>query len=216
MQKASLSWTLNIACKMSTREVSVANRAFSFEKFSLGLLGLFLVISSAFIHFIWVMRLSVPRHAILLYIAYKHFYCYDNNNNNDNDCLCGVLPVAWQVSCFITCCFPWNKSFRKDFFLRLLYYCDKLRAKYWHSPLRELQEQRNHQAGLWQFFFSGRNHHFCCKIVFLRWKSFFQLIFHYFLLIIHYFCSYMWGLAWFVCLTYSLIHHHWISKTILK
>ena len=36
----------------------------------------------------------MPRNAILLYIAYKHFYCYDNNNNNDNDCLCGVLPVA--------------------------------------------------------------------------------------------------------------------------
>ena len=37
----------------------------------------------------------MPRNAILLYIAYKRFYCYDNNNNNnDNDCLCGVLPVA--------------------------------------------------------------------------------------------------------------------------
>ena len=36
----------------------------------------------------------MPRNAILLYIAYKRFYCYDNNSNNDNDCLCGVLPVA--------------------------------------------------------------------------------------------------------------------------
>jgi len=33
MQKARLSRTLNIARNMSTREVLVANRAFSFEKF---------------------------------------------------------------------------------------------------------------------------------------------------------------------------------------